>query len=116
MTCRALCGAGLYAAFGLHHHHRANSFALADDIMEPFRPLVDLVVYRIVKDNGSQIELDKGLKQQLIEAVTFRLPFNGEHRTGFDCLSRVATSLADVLDGNRKELLLPDFTKAISMR
>lgn len=41
---RAMCGAGLHPALGLHHHHRENPFCLADDLMEPCRPLIDAAV------------------------------------------------------------------------
>lgn len=39
---RAICASGLHPTIGVFHANRANSFALADDLMEPFRPIVDL--------------------------------------------------------------------------
>ena len=48
LVCRAVCGAGLHPALGLHHHNRYNAFPLADDLMEPFRPVVDGAVVRVV--------------------------------------------------------------------
>lgn len=49
---RSLCTAGLHPSLGIHHHHRANAFALADDLIEPFRPAVDRVVYAALKENA----------------------------------------------------------------
>lgn len=45
MTARAVCAAGLHPALGLHHKNQKNNYCLVDDLMEPFRPLVDLLVY-----------------------------------------------------------------------
>lgn len=46
MLARAIVGAGLHPALGLHHQNQYDSLCLADDLMEPFRPWVDYVVYR----------------------------------------------------------------------
>jgi hypothetical protein len=47
---RAICAAGLHPSIGLHHANRGNAFALADDLMEPYRPIVDRAVYNLVRD------------------------------------------------------------------
>jgi len=47
-VARALMSSGLLPALGLFHHNRSNAFPLADDMMEPFRPFVDEVVYDLV--------------------------------------------------------------------
>lgn len=44
MTARAICAAGLHPALGIHHKNQYNAFVLADDLMEPFRPVVDRTV------------------------------------------------------------------------
>ncbi|HEX7361359.1 MAG TPA: type II CRISPR-associated endonuclease Cas1, partial [Bryobacteraceae bacterium] len=46
MVARAVCAAGLHPTLGLYHSNVHNAFGLADDLMEPFRPLVDLAVLR----------------------------------------------------------------------
>ena len=50
MVARAIVGSGLHPAFGLHHHNQYNGLCLADDLMEPFRPWVDLLVYQIIQE------------------------------------------------------------------
>lgn len=47
---RAICAAGLHPSIGLHHTNRGNAFALADDLMEPYRPIVDRAVYNLIRD------------------------------------------------------------------
>jgi len=40
-VARAVVSAGLLPALGIHHDSRSNSFCLADDLVEPLRPIVD---------------------------------------------------------------------------
>ncbi len=65
MVARALVGTGLHPALGLHHKNQYNGLCLADDIMEPFRPWVDWLVYRWVKNGGNPI-ICKETKQLLL--------------------------------------------------
>ncbi|MEA3365483.1 MAG: type II CRISPR-associated endonuclease Cas1, partial [Candidatus Hydrogenedentes bacterium] len=44
IVARAACATGLHPSLGIHHHNRYDAFALADDLMEPFRPIVDRAV------------------------------------------------------------------------
>lgn len=43
-TARALMLSGLHPAFGVFHHNARNSMPLVDDVMEPFRPVADMLV------------------------------------------------------------------------
>ncbi|MDF2114622.1 type II CRISPR-associated endonuclease Cas1 [Roseiarcaceae bacterium H3SJ34-1] len=52
---RAICAAGLHPSIGLHHTNRGNSFALADDLMEPYRPIVDRAVYNLVRNGCAEV-------------------------------------------------------------
>lgn len=47
VIARALVSSGLLPTLGIHHHNRYNAYCLADDIMEPYRPYVDELVYKI---------------------------------------------------------------------
>lgn len=108
IVARAICGAGLHPSLGLHHHNRYDAFRLADDLMEPLRPRVDRAVAAWVKDHGKDAPLDKDAKRALVAALMERLTLNGESRTLFDVSARMASSLADVLAGQRKDLLIPE--------
>jgi CRISPR-associated protein Cas1 len=55
IVSRAICAAGLHPSIGLHHANRGNAFALADDLMEPYRPLVDRAVYNLVHDGCAEV-------------------------------------------------------------
>src|SRR5579863_5591023 len=108
LVSRAICGAGLHPSFGLHHHNRYDAFRLADDLMEPLRPKVDRAVVERVRALGAHVPLDKESKQFLVSALMERLTLNNESRTLFDASARMASSLADVFAGKRKDLLLPE--------
>lgn len=108
MTGRAVCGAGLHPALGVHHENRYDPFPLASDLMEPFRPLVDEAVARHTDQNGRDAPLDKAAKAILLGALTGRLVLDGESRTLFDILAHTGASLAAVFAGERKELALPE--------
>jgi CRISPR-associated protein Cas1 len=107
ITARAIVGSGLNATFGIHHHHRSNAFCLADDLMEPFRAVVDRAVYSIVEEEGENVPLNKNVKQKLIAPLLEGFNLDGETRTLFDVLTRLTSSLVDVYAGEREDLLLP---------
>lgn len=108
VVARAICAAGLHPSFGLHHHHRNNAYCLADDLMEPFRPIVDAAVVRICDEHGPDAPMDKSRKAVLFDALLGRFTFDDDSRTLFDILSRTAASLAQALAGQRKDLALPE--------
>lgn len=110
IVARALCAAGLHPSLGLHHHNRYDAFCLADDLMEPFRPLVDRVVARLREERGASPPLDKDAKRILLEGLLGRFTAEGESRTLFDWASRAASSLAAVIEGRENKLNLPLLT------
>lgn len=110
MTARAICGAGLHPSLGVHHHNRYDAYCLADDLMEPFRPLIDrAAAHSALEHPQTEVQLDKAAKAALISAITrSAFPIDDEARTLFDLLTRVTASLARVFAGERKDILLPD--------
>ena len=66
-TARALVSSGLLPAIGIFHHNRSNAFPLADDIMEPYRPYVDEIVYALSMQG--KMELTKDVKADLIQVL-----------------------------------------------
>ncbi len=104
-TARAVMAAGLHPSLGLSHRQRGNAFALADDLMEPFRPLVDLLVHDLIRDGYDGV--DKESKPMLARIlVTDMSTDEGVSPVGA-CLSRLALSLARCFSGTQKKLDLP---------
>lgn len=114
MVARAVCAAGLHPSFGLKHHNRYDAFCLADDLMEPFRPLVDRAVYFWIEDHDPTQPLDKQAKAYLIGEIQQRYESAGEERSLFDLASRVASGVARALLGESKELEIPDVSYVAS--
>lgn len=111
-VARALCAAGLHPTFGLHHRNRYDTFCLADDLMEPFRPLVDRVVTALMSERGERVELDRDAKRALVEPLLGRFSSSGESRTLFDWVARTAFSLAAVIDGSAGRIEIPELHHA----
>jgi CRISPR-associated protein Cas1 len=68
VVSRAICASGLHPTIGVFHTNRANAFALSDDLMEPFRPLVDLLVMRLLADGIGDVS--PGAKARLASVAT----------------------------------------------
>ena len=108
VVARAIAAAGLHPSLGLHHHNRYNSFCLADDLMEPFRPIVDKAVYELIRDGDPAAPMDRPTKTALLEAVTGRVRLNKESRSLFDAASIAASSLVAIFEKRGKHLILPE--------
>ncbi|HTZ75989.1 MAG TPA: type II CRISPR-associated endonuclease Cas1 [Candidatus Aquilonibacter sp.] len=110
IVARAICGAGLHPSLGVHHHNRYDTFCLADDLMEPFRPIVDREVARLTDLPGADFPLDRESKRALLKRLLGRFSNEEESRTLFDWIGRSASSLAGVIEGRCERLELPDVT------
>jgi CRISPR-associated protein Cas1 len=106
---RAICAAGLHPTLGLQHHHRENPFCLSDDLIEPYRPLVDLAVLQHWR-GGTSMELVSEVKASLVGSVCGRVSIKDEQRTMFELCSRSARSLVGVAMKERRALFLPEWT------
>lgn len=107
IVARSICGAGLHPSFGLHHHNRYDTFCLADDLMEPFRPIVDKAIMQLAQMRGFETALDRFAKQLILQALLARFPIHQESRTLFDWVHRVSNSLARIIEGGEQKLEIP---------
>ncbi len=105
-VARALAGSGLLNTLGIHHRNRYNSYALADDIMEPFRPLVDKKVLEIIKKYETE-ELTTEIKAELINLNTATVYFDGYKSPLMVGLQRVASSLQQCFTGEKRKINYP---------
>lgn len=107
-VARAIVAAGLHPALGLHHHNRENSFALADDLLEPLRPLVDEQVAKVVERRENVLPLDRETKTLLLSPIFARYRMDNEVRTLPDCLTCLLSSLVKIIKGNNLKLKFPE--------
>lgn len=108
-VARALIGSGLYPAFGVFHRNRYNAFPLADDVMEPYRPFVDELVYHLYYDNAI-IELDNQAKGILLRVLFSDVKMGKVTRPLENALSLTTASLLRIYKGETDKLSLPMIT------
>ena len=104
-VARALMGSGLFPAFGIFHRNRSNAFPLADDIMEPYRPFVDEIVFDLYA-NGER-ELNKQVKADLIHLLYTDTRFDKVVRPLEVGLTITTASLDKCFAGDAKKLSYP---------
>lgn len=104
-TARAVMAAGLHPSLGLMHANRGNALVLVDDLMEPFRPLVDREVHRL--KNEAIVEVTIEAKTALARIMVIDLPVEEGLSPLMTCLDRLAGSLAKSYAGETDRLVLP---------
>ncbi len=104
-AARAVVAAGLHPTIGLFHANRGNAFALADDLLEPFRPLVDCAVRNIVRDCGRDV--DAQAKQALARLIATDLHLGDGITPVSVALTKLATSLGQSFETGKLSLALP---------
>lgn len=109
-VARAVVGAGLHPALGVQHRNRFNPLCLADDAMEPLRPIVDRLVYDLAAGGPTLDELVPPVKKRLITALGWTVSLSDLRLPLFVGLERYAASLRRaVCDGEALEVPLPVF-------
>jgi len=104
-TARAVIAAGLHPTLSLHHSNSGNPMRLVDDLMEPFRPTIDLCVWKLRKQGVE--ELTPETKRMLVNTLYDDMHSSAGITPVFSCIQRLATSLAQVYLGEREKLELP---------
>jgi CRISPR-associated endonuclease cas1, NMENI subtype len=102
---RALVSSGLFPALGIFHHHRSNAFPLSDDLMEPFRPFVDEIVFELTIQG--EAELNTAIKSRLIRVLYVDTYFSKVTRPLSVGLSMTMASLAKCYAKEQKKLVVP---------
>lgn len=109
VVARALVGSGLLPTLGIHHSNRYNAYCLADDIMEPYRPYVDRIVIRIMREHGPQAELTKDAKRRILELPVADVVISGLRRPLMVGVSMTTASLARCFEGEQRKIAYPVF-------
>lgn len=104
-TARAVVAAGLHPGIGLHHSHDNNAMRLVDDLMEPFRPIIDLKVWQLWRNQERDITPET--KRALVRTLYDDMQTEAGATPVSVCTQKLATSLAQVYLGQRDRLDLP---------
>lgn len=107
MTARSICASGLHPSLGIHHHNRYDSYCLASDLMEPYRPIVDISAARYYAKTEHPAELDKESKKRVLTDLTKPLESDGKNRKLSSILDKMCSSLVSVAMQERKNIVVP---------
>lgn len=104
-TARAVVAAGLHPTLGLHHSNAGNAMRLVDDLMEPFRPIVDLKVWQLHRQGEGEVTPES--KRALVRTLYDDMQTSAGATPVMVCAQKLATSLAQVFMGEKDKLDLP---------
>ena len=108
VVARSLVASGLLPTLGIHHHNRYNAYCLADDIMEPYRPYVDQLVYTIIEQYGDDIEISKDIKPELLAIPTLDVVIGGKRSPLMVGVSQTTASLYKCFSGELRKIAYPE--------
>lgn len=104
-TARAVIAAGLHPSIGLHHSNDSNAMRLVDDLIEPFRPMVDFKVWHLWRRNNSEVNPET--KRLLVNVLYDDMQSTTGVSPVIVCMQNLAISLAQCYLGERDDLELP---------
>lgn len=109
IIARSLVGSGLLPTLGFHHRNKYNAYCLADDVMEPYRPFVDRLVFEIVQTNSGNLELDREIKAKLLNIPVLDVMMNGQRSPLMIAARQTTASLFQCYSGELRKIKYPEF-------
>lgn len=109
VIARALVSSGMLPGVGIWHRNKYNAYCLADDIMEPYRPYVDLVVTHIVETQDDYAELTTELKKELLSIPALDVKIDGQKSPLMVAASRTTSSLYECFAGISRKIIYPEY-------
>ncbi len=104
---RSVVAHGLQPYIGIHHCNMLNNFNLVDDLIEPFRPLVDLFVYTNIA-KLQVTELDTKLKQKLHSLLVYDVQLESGVYDVSTAIDMVVSSLVSAMKNKKSIIKLPN--------
>lgn len=108
LIARSIVCYGLEPSLGMFHHNELNSFNLADDLIEVFRPLVDLYVASHFDIAEVDADLTPQIKRDLFNIINYDMSVKGDKRIISNCIDMLVYSYSGAIQGNRTDLELPE--------
>ncbi len=107
IIARALVASGLLPVLGIFHKNKYNPYCLADDIMEPYRPFVDKIVFNYTLLNGMTNELTKDVKSVILNMATHDVMIDNMQRPLLIAVSTTTASLFKCYTGELRQIKYP---------
>lgn len=108
VIARSIVCYGLEPSIGIFHHSELNNYNLADDMIEPFRPLVDLYVSQHFDISEIDSALQPEMKRGIFNIINYDMDVKGEKRIISNCIDMMVASYSGALQGRKTELDLPE--------
>ena len=109
VVARNLVASGMLPALGIFHRNKYNAFCLADDIMEPYRPYVDIKVLSIMEMDNFNGELTTEVKRELLSIPVTDIDINGMNSPLMVGIQQTTASLMRCFEGVSRQIIYPDF-------
>lgn len=109
VIARALVSSGMFPGLGIWHRNKYNAYCLADDIMEPYRPYVDLVVSHLVDTEDDISELTTEMKKELLSIPALDVRIDGQKSPLMVAASRTTNSLFECFAGISRKIIYPEY-------
>lgn len=109
VVARSLVASGLLPTLGIHHRNKYNAYCLADDIMEPYRPYVDLMVLELIEEGALEEgeNLNPTIKKRLLQIPVLDVVINGKKSPLLVGMQKTTASLAACFEGKTRKLKYP---------
>ena len=104
-VARSVMAAGLHPTLGMHHANQNNPMCLVDDLMEPFRPVADVAVVRLIRDGVEDVT--GNAKHILASILTLDMATASGTTPLATCAHRLAISVAQSYEIGKPKLDLP---------
>jgi CRISPR-associated protein Cas1 len=108
VIARNLVASGMLPTLGIHHHNKYNAYCLADDIMEPYRPYVDELVFNLYSVCGNKIELSKDIKAKLLTIPTKEVIIEGKRSPLMIAAGITTATLYKCFSGEMRRISYPE--------
>lgn len=108
ITARSLVGSGLLPTFGIHHRNKYNAYCLADDIMEPYRPVVDKLVCTLYQQYPEDPGLTTTIKQELLQIPVLDVWIDGVNSPLATGMAKTTAALVKCFEGSLRKIPYPE--------
>jgi CRISPR-associated protein Cas1 len=110
IVARSLVSSGLLPTLGIHHRNQYNAYCLADDIMEPYRPFVDMLVCDLINPDEPAFDISPGIKKKLLQIPAMDVVIDKQKSPLMNAVQRTTSSLARCFEGETRKILYPLLT------
>lgn len=108
VVARSLVGSGLLPTMGIHHRNQYNSYCLADDIMEPYRPYVDMLVCKMMNEDEPPFEMNTDAKKLLLTLPAMDVYIEEQKSPLLNAVQKTTASLAKCFEGKARKITYPE--------